>query len=247
MGNQSAIFDQCVPCPANCKTCNFNICLFCLQGYFYSQGSCVSNCPSTTFPNQGSCSRCPSNCLNCTASGCSLCANGFLLSTSGCLPLCFNTTIIATTNLTCNITCASNCSSCYGSSSNQCLACSAGYLQEGSCVSVCNSEYYLSNNQCVRCALGCQTCSSSLICFTCSSGYYFVPSTNNSNSGSCVRLCPSGSFPTLNSGNLTVCSPCASGCQRCKDANFCMECSDEYYAFNFTCLQAPPSSFYFDR
>jgi hypothetical protein len=224
IANQSVTIDKCVPCPSNCKTCNYGICLFCVQGFIYYKGICVSSCPQYFFAKEGSCLRCPSNCLNCTSTtSCSLCASGYAPTATGvCSPYCYNTSVLPNATRGCNYTCSSNCSSCFGPNSGQCLTCSIGFLETGQCVSTCSVGFIQSGNQCAQCPLECSTCSSSQRCLSCSAGYYLVPSSNSGSS--CVRLCPSAYYPsnTANTAGLGQCLSCTTGCKRCKDANFCM-------------------------
>lgn len=222
-GNITLMRDQCTPCPTNCRTCNFNICLFCTRGSLYFQGACLATCPQATFASQGSCSRCIPNCLSCSSAlTCSTCASGYGLTNSGCSPYCLNTTLISsTTNNTCNHTCFSNCSICFGPNANQCLLCGSGLLlQSGVCTSVCSGSTFASGTQCILCPLECQTCSSLKNCLTCNNGYYYDSSSSN---GSCVRMCPPAYYPSqsYNTVNSTQCLPCAAGCERCKSTNFC--------------------------
>ena len=71
----------------------------------------------------------------------------------------------------------------------------------------------------------------------------------------CSRMCMAGYYPVVVatnatsssvSTNSTQCTSCAAGCLRCKNANFCHECTSQYIFFNFTCIKDKPMSFYFD-
>lgn len=130
LNNQSNYRDQCTPCPSNCSTCNFNICLFCMKGFTYYQGSCVISCPTSMFASQGSCFKCSPNCLTCSdSSTCLNCSAGYGLANKKCNPYCINTVVIASSGIQpCNWTCASNCSTCFGPSFSQCLSCTNGTI-----------------------------------------------------------------------------------------------------------------------
>lgn len=152
----------------------------------------------------------------------------------------------------CNYTCSSSCLTCFGPGTYQCLTCPSGtYLQLGQCISACTFGFYQSSSQCLQCSAECYSCTSSQNCLTCSPGHYNMSSNNGGIT--CVRLCPTAYYPTnspiSSAGTMTSgqCLPCPTGCLRCKNPNFCMLCSRNYYLFNLTCLPSPPISHYYDR
>lgn len=158
-------------CPTNCKTCNYEICLFCVQGFMYYKGTCVSGCPQSTFVAEGLCLSCPANCLLCVSTtSCSLCASGYFPATTGaCSPYCYNTTTMPNITKGCSYNCSSNCLTCFGPNSNQCLSCpSSTYLQSGQCVPGCLIGFYQSSSQCLSCSAECYACNNSQSCLTCS-------------------------------------------------------------------------------
>lgn len=151
----------------------------------------------------------------------------------------------------CNATCFSGCLNCFGPALNQCLSCSSSLvLQAGQCVSNCSVGYYQSNNSCLPCPSQCASCINAIYCTSCSSGFFL-------NFIFCNRMCQSAYYPLIVSSNSTnstnstnssqiQCAACPTGCQRCKNSNFCQECTSDYFLFNFTCAKNNPMSFYFD-
>lgn len=241
----AVVGDLCVSCPANCRSCNGNICLFCSQNYHYSQGSCLSSCPSATTSFQGLCRRCPSNCNSCpTPTTCSSCSSNFQLVNGSCLPQCSGSTILASsTNNTCNITCSTSCLFCSASDNSSCTACASGsVLSGGSCVSACPAGSFNSSGRCLSCPEDCSICSGSTSCSSCRSGFYLLGS-------ACLRQCPATLFAQslTNASNATsnLCTLCQTGCLTCLDANTCLQCSPSHIFFNFTCLIAPPVGYYY--
>lgn len=207
--------DQCTACPANCSTCNFNFCLFCMQGFAYYQGNCAQNCPQNTFLNEGSCKTCSPNCLSCTNNvTCTVCASGYGLVNNLCMPYCLNTTVLSVGNSSvkvCNSTCFSGCSNCFGPAANQCLACTSGLLQAGQCVgSVCSAGFYQSDISCLPCPSQCASCINAIYCTSCSYGFFL-------NFIFCNRMCQSAFYPLLVASNSTnstqtQCAACPTGC-----------------------------------
>ena len=149
--------DICVPCPTNCRTCNYDICLFCHPGYSYMEGTCVKTCPSGFYSGSGVCLPCQGfgNCLACNPSGCTSCASGLTKVQGVCQPDCIhapvtttttdpvtNTTVTTTTG-TCSFNCTSPCDTCFGSGADQCVTCLSSYHLSGSnCVSTCPLGQY---------------------------------------------------------------------------------------------------------
>jgi hypothetical protein len=150
--------DQCVPCPNNCLTCNpNNICIYCISGYFYHKGSCVSSCPGGYFNQDSNCLLCHSNCTTCNSLGCTACVDGFVLQNNRCYRTCTNsTTLLVSATDTCNVSCISPCLTCFGLASNACLTCQSNYyLFFGFCMSSCPSGYSSINGACTLCPQGC--------------------------------------------------------------------------------------------
>jgi len=237
--------DQCVPCPSNCQTCNYNICLFCYSTYQYYQGACVSSCPNGTYISYGTCIACPLNCTLCNSNGCNNCTSGFILQNNQCYRLCSDlTTVLNTSATTCNTTCASPCLTCFGPSPIQCLTCSSSYLSfyNGSCLSSCPTNFSPISGVCVACPYGCSSCINAINCTNCNAGYYLT-------ANQCVRLCPQATYPSVSNATTAatpgqnLCLPCPTGCQRCSDQNTCLQCAYNYNFFNFTCLTSNPDNY----
>lgn len=121
-------------------------------------------------------------------------------------------------------------------------------LVNGSCVSSCPSNSFANSaSLCIGCPEQCLTCVSALNCITCKTGFFLIGSV-------CTRSCPSATYPALqnstntaSSPSYSTCLPCAASCQRCKNPNFCLECTSQYILFNFTCVDGPPLGYRFDE
>jgi hypothetical protein len=176
--------------------------------------------------------------LNCTSQGCLTCSLDLTVVSMICRPFCYVNSTAEAVAGTCNFNCTSPCASCYGPNSNECLSCLSGYLYDGQCVSVCPQGTFIYGSYCERCPFGCQVCSNSTICYSCTPGYFF-------SQFSCKRLCPSGTFPSLfNLSSISAltsnttsfasinqtaylnssCLPCSQDCTRCLDLLTCFEC-----------------------
>lgn len=233
--NMTIMYDLCVACPMNCRTCSGSICLFCASGYQYMEGACVDVCPAMYFGSQGMCHRCGGfgNCLNCTTSSCLLCRPGLEVVNGMCQPTC----TLGSTLATCQFNCSNPCASCFGPNPDQCYSCATGVLAGSSCLSSCAERQYLntSANRCEMCPEGCAYCTQSRVCTQCYSGFYMHNQTNN-----CVRLCPSSLFPYISTSMTNgipenYCVSCSPGCIRCINATFCLLCDHNYTLFNFQC------------
>ena len=101
------------------------------------------------------------------------------------------------------------------------------------CLTTCPSKYVdnSTTNVCDNCPHGCQTCSASLSCLTCSPGYFM-------NSTTCVRICPIGQYPAnvlTGSNTERLCQMCETGCTRCINSTFCLACQSNFTLFGFHC------------
>jgi hypothetical protein len=188
----------CVACAQNCSTCILNICVFCVSGFYYKEGTCVSSCSDGYYGAGGVCSKCPLNCLTCTASSCQSCLSGLTLTSNGiCQPACDSG------SSSCNFTCDAACASCFGPSSTQCLSCPSIYVLSGArCLLNCPLGQFVSQvaNICETCAYGCSACTNSQ-CITCTAGYFLSPIDS-----SCSRVCPSSYYPSLTNNMCLKCS-----------------------------------------
>ena len=77
------------------------------------------------------------------------------------------------TALTC-ASCDSQCATCRGSTANDCLSCTTGYLLNNQCISRCPAGTTLVNLACLTCDPVCATClGSTSSCVTCAPSAYF--------------------------------------------------------------------------
>jgi hypothetical protein len=65
------------------------------------------------------------------------------------------------------------------------------------------------------CPNGCQSCSSSVLCSTCLSGYYLVFNL-------CASSCPERYFPST---QTKLCQSCPYDCLTCHNSSYCSSCS----------------------
>ena len=99
---------------------------------------------------------------------------------------------------------------------------------------------------CVACEGLCKTCTSSLTCLSCKSGYLMR--------GYCYDICPLGTYSFLNTllvGNTTenssVCLSCQPPCLTCwQSSTTCMKCVDGLLLYNSTCNSNCPNNTYLD-
>lgn len=59
-------------------------------------------------------------------------------------------------------------------------------------------------------------------------------------------MCPITTFPMLNDANISICSPCPSGCLKCSK-NLCLICEAGLTFFNSSCLSSVPQGFYYNQ
>ena len=130
--------DVCIVCPQNCRTCNYQICLYCKPSYKYHEGACVDVCPDGFYSSFGICNPCSKygNCVKCNSGGCTTCYPGLSKVQGMCQSSCvYDPTATVTTTTTdpvtntttsttssapnlCNFNCSSPCQSCYGPASD---------------------------------------------------------------------------------------------------------------------------------
>lgn len=147
----------CKRCIPPCNRCNQSQCLSCSYG-FYSNGSCLNNCPAGYFGNVDTfeCQICQANCTACTTlSYCTNCIPGLCLFNGMC-----QTSTCVDTYYALNVTGSCICTSCSYpcltcSSQSVCLSCISGYLSDGKCNMGCPSGQFGNDT-----SQKCQNCSS---------------------------------------------------------------------------------------
>ncbi|KAJ7199206.1 TNFR/NGFR cysteine-rich region family protein [Mycena pura] len=169
---------ECDGCGAKCTSCkipNFNAastvnqlqCTGCVPGFFLSNGTCVSSCPSNTFvsPQDNlTCTACDSSCTACTGSTtfCTTCSSNQLASAGKCVATCPANTFSASGSC---LSCHPDCATCTGASISQCSSCpsSRPVLTNGRCVPTCSKTQFFdpTSSSCVACDSSCSSCSGS--------------------------------------------------------------------------------------
>lgn len=202
----------------HCSTCASAVeCSACLEPYYLQLTSCLLACDP-----------------------------GFYLYSRTCYLACPSGTYTLSSAYSCS-SCLSPCSTC--ANATACLSCLTGYFLEGTqCLSACSSLYLFGNATslaCESCPNPCLTCSVSssnsslVLCLSCEAGYLL-------SSGSCIYLCPWGTFGTYLNGT-SQCSPCAPGCAACYiNSTSCTACTLNYLLVGTTCTltNACPHNYY---
>lgn len=221
----------CSACVLPCATCaSASSCLSCSTNY-YTNNSCViaSLCPVGTFANLTAlnCDPCTVNCSACSLfpNNCTACVSPYFNYNGTCVNTCPSGLF---KNVTVCSACVLPCATC--TSSSLCLSCATNYYTNNSCVSasLCPVGTFanLTSLNCDPCTSNCSACSLLPInCTACSSLFF------NYN-GTCVNLCPSGFFQSIN-----VCSPCVLPCATCTTQTLCLSCSVGYLTNN-SCVNA---------
>jgi proprotein convertase subtilisin/kexin type 5 len=100
------------------------------------------------------------------------------------------------------------------------------------------SNTVVNNNQCVPCMLGCQNCVNNSTCIQCTNGYNLYQS-SATNTSTCVKICPSGYYITIDQ----ICAQCPSNCLTCDNLK-CYSCSSTTNLYNGKCISSCPAGFY---
>jgi proprotein convertase subtilisin/kexin type 5 len=178
----------CQACTNSCKTCSgaTSICLTCVNGTYFQNGSCVISCGTNMFIDYvaQTCIGCTSPCNTCVNSTttCTSCLTGFLFN-SACISEC--PTAMFNQSSTCKA-CPSTCTTC--SSLTNCSIClGTAYLYNGACVFTCPAtSAVILNGACVGCSTsGCFSCTSGDVCTSCKSGFLYLKTL-------CVTNCSAG-------------------------------------------------------
>ncbi|CAK5272781.1 unnamed protein product [Mycena citricolor] len=170
---------ECDACGAKCTSCKipgFNSastinelqCTSCVTGFAVSNGTCVSSCPSRTFPLNGTCTACDSSCSTCAGSSsfCLSCHSNQLALSGQCISTCPPNTFLGTSNASCSA-CHPDCAACSGPAFDQCTSCSPSssrpVLKSGRCLPTCSkTEFFdITSSTCHACDGSCSSCSGS--------------------------------------------------------------------------------------
>ena len=221
----------CDYCLSNCDLCDDSkICRKCKTDFNLIQGKngesdkCDGKCPIGTAPVNNICVGCrDSNCSSCPGvSICQNCTSPFLLKEGGCVTNCgegyYTNSLgacIPCDDKNCRICDKDRCSYCYNpkllSDDKNCLdVCLNGYVQTGPKCNVCKNP-----QKCRRCLAN-----DTDICDLCYGD-------KNLFNGDCVDNCPTGYFV-----QDKVCKKCTEGCDMCKDAIGCQNCTSNYFAMD---------------
>ena len=200
-------------------------------------GTCISDCPAVgtytikDIVNNVCVGTCAEN-LILINNECTYCPGGQfkLISNSSCVASCPNYFYPDSTNYLCS-QCDPSCLTCSGQYAENCTSCSSTatlrYLLLNMCWSICPGGYYSNDtdNKCYICpsAINCGNCtysnsSNSVICTTCSYGYFFQTALST-----CVSTCNSSQF-AFKANN--TCLSCDIGCASCDGpvSSSCLSC-----------------------
>jgi proprotein convertase subtilisin/kexin type 5 len=232
--NGTCVPDICVAYDINSNNIN---CTACSSPYLLAPTSnntitCQLKCPNMTFQSLSKCLPCSTNCLACTSqTACTQCNSITFLSNGQCLSSCPIGSYPSGSNC---LSCSDpNCIKCSINTANNqtCQACNPNsntYFSNGSCLYFCPTGTYadLVTKTCLNCSIGCSKCTNLTYCTACvnntNAPIYYLPS-----SGTCIKSCPAGTFPTLNTPYQ--CTPCSSSCSSCISATNCTSCQGNFY------------------
>ena len=215
-------------CPANCTSCNDDVCTACDSNHLLKGGNCSTptsqGCGNGMYANGNVCTQCDSSCATCSAGGsCDTCAGNLLLQGGNCVETCSGG--YYQDGSSCQ-QCDSNCATC--SASGSCDTCSGNYAKQGSsCVETCDDGYYKDGNTCQTCDSSCATCSTSSSCDICAEGLI-------KQGNSCVSNCDSGYYK----GGNNTCEACGENCASCYSSASCSTCKSNYLEKNGKCISA---------
>ena len=229
----------------------------CSYPYFLSNGVCVSNCPSGTYPDTQNrvCKSCSSNCFSClTNTFCYACNAGFDLNKGICIAA---TITCPSGQFRYNGVCYSVCPSGTCSQGNFCQrTCPAGtWAYNGGCYRTCPTKLTTADACVDVCPSGtslvngvCQTVSQA-----CPSGQYWDGTTSSCQACTypCAQCSLAASYCTVCSAGLTLsqnmcvsssntcgsgkyrelngqCQTCPDKCAECISSSICSSCSSGY-------------------
>jgi proprotein convertase subtilisin/kexin type 5 len=179
---------------------------------------CFEVCPEGTYnAGNATCLPCTPPCSACSLlpTNCTSCVSGILVDYGVCVSTCAsNQYLLGGVCQDCQYPCAK----CFRAK-DYCIGCPDGLVvSAGSCVLNCPlMQYYDAVSvTCQPCGQGCETCSSPLVCLTCSDH----------------ALTP----------RMGVCPSCAAPCSLCGHDNRCRQCRPGLLLFNGACLESCPAN-----
>ncbi|CAD8173047.1 unnamed protein product [Paramecium pentaurelia] len=136
---------KCQICATGCQSCfgqSNNQCLSCFPNYFYYKNQCwYSQCPISTYDEQGICIQCDQYCMTCDAQqSCLSCLSGYFYYNQKCYQTCPDGYFGDSINKQCS-QCKQNCRICQDA--DNCTYCYNHYTNNG------QQDYFLFDNQCV--------------------------------------------------------------------------------------------------
>lgn len=152
---------------------------------------------------------------------------------------------------------ASHCKTCLDSNTSYCLACYklgdgyytnityGGYNTMNSnniCVDICGDGYYNNSGLCQACISPCKFCTSSTICTSCTTNYYYL--STNPVTNRCLSTCPTSTYPDT---STSTCLSCSTSCLSCiTTSTTCTSCNNNTYLLATTsqCVITCPTGTY---
>uniref|UniRef100_A0A6I8SHP8 Proprotein convertase subtilisin/kexin type 5 n=1 Tax=Xenopus tropicalis TaxID=8364 RepID=A0A6I8SHP8_XENTR len=234
---------NCVACTIGCSKCytyDPSSCISCIKGYYMYETYCYDVCPENTYSNDSlmSCIDCAETCFSCTEDQCIECEEGFYLLEGECVTDCGPGFYSDDIDKECDI-CYRACDSCTGPDYDECTSCKDTYtLLQGKCMPYKNSPeegtFVNREGKSQPCNSACKTCNGSAsACTSCKQGTYL-------HDRSCIPECPNGFFENEKDGR---CEKCTVGCERCTEANVCLQCLVGY-KHEGKCYKQCPSGFF---
>ena len=148
----------------------------CASGTILHIGTCVTKCPSDTYPAVASdnglrCQPCHSSCDTCSGGGadeCLSCASSLLLNNKRCTSFCFDDgEALYRDGQSCSA-CNAACSRCVGALATDCVTCADDslVLHERECIAECPETMFYNTEvgQCTPCMNNCKKCTSTEFC-----------------------------------------------------------------------------------
>eukprot|EP00930_Biecheleria_cincta_P067071 TRINITY_DN5344_c0_g2_i1.p1 TRINITY_DN5344_c0_g2~~TRINITY_DN5344_c0_g2_i1.p1 ORF type:complete len:5220 (+),score=634.47 TRINITY_DN5344_c0_g2_i1:1608-17267(+) len=233
---------DCVDCSSS------NVCTLCKPGrYLMSDGSCRATCPRGYFAFESdyggeTCGPCAHGCLECSGNNlCMVCNSSTYLVNGMCVAACPPSFFEAqaASGRSCQ-DCSADCYKC--SNRTACSMCKNWKnLHAGNCTEDCPDGYYAAKvgwkgRECQQCSAHCRACTSSTRCSQCKNGKYLF-------NGSCQDHCPQVGYYPRAGGDMghQSCQECTANCNRCSGNNTCIECKQDQYLLNGSCVEACPS------
>lgn len=221
----------CTSCNSPCLACsNSSFCISCVNGYYYYNYNCNTVCPAGYYANTSSntCKSCINPCKTCSSeTKCLSCSQGFWNGTA-CSNSCPNGQFGDSVNFVCS-NCDLSCLTCINSATT-CTSCNSSLIfYNKQCLLVCPTRFFNQSNTCSLCIPPCYTCSSDVLCISCSYNYLL--------NSSCISECPIGFYK--DQANL-ICESCLPSCNTCSSNTMCTSCKSGCL-FSGTCLTDCPS------